>query len=115
VDLPVGSIVERLVGLQAQVPRDPYVSLWSRVRGFRLAELEAMLLDRRAHLDLAFGHRDLAFGHLDLAFGHLDLAFGHRDRAPDLRAGSERPADLSPVRSWRTDSAGRTGKGADVQ
>jgi hypothetical protein len=27
--------VERLVALQAQVPRDPYVALWSRLSGFQ--------------------------------------------------------------------------------
>jgi len=48
VDTPAAELVERLVGLQAQVPRDPYVSLWSRIRGFDPAELEAMLLERRA-------------------------------------------------------------------
>jgi hypothetical protein len=48
VDTTAAEIVERLVGLQAQVPRDPYISLWSRIRGFDAAELEGMLLQRRA-------------------------------------------------------------------
>ncbi|MGZ6341055.1 MAG: winged helix DNA-binding domain-containing protein, partial [Candidatus Limnocylindrales bacterium] len=31
VDRPIGVTIEGLVGLQAQVPRDPYISLWSRL------------------------------------------------------------------------------------
>ena len=31
--------VERLAGLQAQVPRPPFVGLWSRVDGFRREDL----------------------------------------------------------------------------
>ncbi len=42
----VGDMVEHLVGLQAQVPRDPYVALWARVRDFVPAALEGLLLDR---------------------------------------------------------------------
>jgi DNA glycosylase AlkZ-like len=45
---PVPVLVEHLVGLQAQVPRDPYVSLWSRLAGFEPADLERLLLDRAA-------------------------------------------------------------------
>ncbi len=48
VELPVADAIEELVGLQAQVPRDPYISLWSRLRGFDPAELERLLLERRA-------------------------------------------------------------------
>ena len=33
--LPVPESVERLVGLQAQVPGPPYAGLWTRLRGFR--------------------------------------------------------------------------------
>ena len=40
--------VERLVGLQAQVPRDPYVALWSRLDRFRPAALAEPVADRRA-------------------------------------------------------------------
>jgi hypothetical protein len=39
--------VGRLVGLQAQVPRDPYVALWSRLDGFRPEQLSALLEERR--------------------------------------------------------------------
>ena len=40
--------VERLVGLQAQVPRDPYVALWSRLDRFRPGALADPIADRRA-------------------------------------------------------------------
>jgi len=40
--------VDRLVGMQAQVPRDPYVALWSRVDGFDPATLSRAIARRRA-------------------------------------------------------------------
>lgn len=46
-DLPVLDAVEHLVGLQAQVPLDPYTALWSRLRGFDPASLARLLVDRR--------------------------------------------------------------------
>jgi hypothetical protein len=46
--IPALDAVERLVALQAQVPRDPYVALWSRVDGFRAETLSAALSERRA-------------------------------------------------------------------
>jgi len=39
--------VEHLVGLQAQVPTNPHVALWSRLDSFATDELDALLLDRR--------------------------------------------------------------------
>lgn len=40
--------VEHLVGLQAQIPLNPYTALWSRLERFRPDELAQLLLDRKA-------------------------------------------------------------------
>lgn len=48
VALPVSELLEHLVGLQAQVPRDPYIALWSRLGDFKPGDLELLLLERRA-------------------------------------------------------------------
>jgi Winged helix DNA-binding domain len=47
VDVPILDAVERLMGMQAQVPLDPYVALWSRLRAFDPTELGRLLLDRK--------------------------------------------------------------------
>lgn len=44
---PLGAI-ERLVGLQAQVPRPPYIGLWARLANFDRADLTALLVTRKA-------------------------------------------------------------------
>jgi hypothetical protein len=45
--LPVPETVARLVGMQAQVPGNPYVGLWSRVEGFRPAALSELIAARQ--------------------------------------------------------------------
>ena len=47
-DLPALDAVEHLVGMQAQVPLDPYTGLWSRLERFRPQGLAQLLLDRKA-------------------------------------------------------------------
>jgi len=39
-------VIEKLVGMQAQVPNDPYLALWTRIEGFQTADL-AQLFDQR--------------------------------------------------------------------
>jgi len=45
---PAPEVIEHLVGLQAQVPADPYVALWSRIDGFDPEELGQLITEHRA-------------------------------------------------------------------
>jgi hypothetical protein len=46
--MPVADALEHLVGLQAQVPDAPYVTLWSRLADFRPEALAELLTSRQA-------------------------------------------------------------------
>ncbi len=47
-EMPVPEALEHLVGLQAQNPRDPYLSLWARLDAFDPERLSELLASRRA-------------------------------------------------------------------
>ena len=44
---PAAEVVEHLVGMQAQEPRDPYVGLWTRLEGFDPGELGGLVSGRQ--------------------------------------------------------------------
>ncbi len=47
-NVTTAEMAERLVGLQAQEPRDPYVALWARIEGFRPDDLSDRIARRAA-------------------------------------------------------------------
>jgi hypothetical protein len=44
---PAAAVIEHLVGMQAQVPNQPYIGLWTRLQDFQPEELVKLTLDRR--------------------------------------------------------------------
>jgi DNA glycosylase AlkZ-like len=91
--------VEHLVGLQAQVPRDPYLALWSRLDGFRPEALAGLLLERkvvrttvmRATIHLVTADDCMLLRPLMQPVLDAELA-RHREFAPPLEG-----VDLEPV------------------
>ena len=47
-DVSITGAIERLVGMQAQVPIDPYVGLWSRLQDFQPDALGDLIAERQA-------------------------------------------------------------------
>jgi hypothetical protein len=100
-DHPVPDAVEHLVGLQAQVPGNPYVALWSRLSGFDPETLEQLLLERavvrivlmRGTIHLVTAADCLGLRALFQPVLDAELV-RHRDYAPQLRG-----VDLAPVLS----------------
>jgi hypothetical protein len=96
---PALEAVEHLVGLQAQVPLNPYTALWSRLERFRPDELAGLLVERqvvrtvvmRATIHLVSAEDCLLLR--PLVQSVLDAELGrHRDFSPALRG-----VDLDPV------------------
>jgi hypothetical protein len=89
---PALSAVERLVGLQAQQARPPFVGLWSRIEGFQREELLKLLTNRkvvratlmRATLHLMSARDYVAFRPTLQPMLSLGMKSVLRDRAKDL-------------------------------
>jgi hypothetical protein len=88
------SVIEHLVGMQAQSPQAPYVGIWSRTTGFRREALErqltsgavvkALVMRQTLHLVTL---RDYALIRAALAeTNHYDKLSAARRAAPSLRA-----------------------------
>jgi hypothetical protein len=97
--VPPLDAVEHLVGLQAQVPQNPYVALWSRLERFDPEILSGLLVDRkvvrtvvmRATIHLVTADDCLVLRPLCQPVLDGELA-RHRDHAPKLVG-----IDLAPV------------------
>jgi hypothetical protein len=98
-DLPVLDSVSHLVGLQAQVPLDPYHALWSRLARFRPGTLGSLLEERavvrivvmRGTIHLVTADDALTLRPLVQPVLDAELT-RHRDHAPALDG-----VDLRPV------------------
>jgi hypothetical protein len=91
--------VEHLVGLQAQVPHNPYPALWSRLEGFRPESLSELLERRevvrvgvmRGTIHLVTADDCLLLRPLVQPVFEAQL-WRHRDHSPGLRG-----VDLDPI------------------
>ncbi|MCA1693180.1 MAG: winged helix DNA-binding domain-containing protein, partial [Actinobacteria bacterium] len=96
---PALDAVRHLVGMQAQVPLNPYVGLWSRLEGFQHDELAGLLVSRqvvrtvvmRATLHLVTADDCLTLRPLMQPVLDGELA-RHRDFGPALRG-----IDMAPI------------------
>ncbi len=117
-DRSVLDVVHHLVGMQAQVPLNPYLGLWSRLRDFAPDDLGRLLLDRqvvrivamRGTLHLLTADDCLLLRPLMQPVLDAELA-RHRDYGPAL-AG----VDLTPVLAFaRTFLAERARTGPELR
>lgn len=91
-DMPVLDAVEHLVGMQAQVPLNPYIGLWSRLERFDPTTLAELIVERRAvrivamraTLHLVSGDDALRLRRLMQPVLDAELT-RHRDYTPALR------------------------------
>ena len=87
-DRPVLAAVEHLVGLQAQVPLDPYTGLWSRLAAFRPEQLGRLLESRAVVRTTVYLVRMSDFGEMN---GIYAKRFGSHRPARSTVAVAELP------------------------
>jgi len=83
-ELAPAEAVHHLVGLQSQVPHNPYTGLWSRLAGFRPASLSD-LLDRMPGTEAADGTRIFSVAYGEDAEGDLLKQISTRSNARSLK------------------------------
>lgn len=89
-DEPISGVAAQLVGLHATDPATPYLSLWARIAGFRVADLDAALYDTRTVL------KHLAMRRTLWLFSAHDLAVVQA-AASDRVAANERKKLIADV------------------
>ena len=108
-DLPVVDVVDHLVGMQAQVPLNPYLALWSRLTAFDPAELSDRL-QRASDAVEEFPHGFTASGHpvgCAIALKAIDVVMNEglsdnvRRLTPSFEAGMARLAQHPNIGEWR--------------
>ena len=82
--IPAVEAIERLVGLQSQAPIPPYYGLWTRLVGFRPAELSDLVTERRV-VRIALMRSTI----------HLVTARDARTLRPPLAAVAIRPVEAA--------------------
>jgi hypothetical protein len=94
--LPIPAAVERLVGLQAQVPNPPYIGLWIRLHAFQRDDLTRLMASRQIvraammrstlHLVTAADHQQLRQVHTTGACPRAERFFRSTGQGAGYRA-----------------------------
>jgi Winged helix DNA-binding domain len=106
--LPVPRAIERVGALQAQWSPSPYIALWTRLGGFRIAQLEralarktvvkATLMRSTLHITSTADYFAFAAAIVDARRARVERSFP--DTTVDAVAARLREATAEPPRSW---------------
>jgi hypothetical protein len=98
--LSAPAVIERLAGMQAQIPYSPYMGLWTRLRDFRREDLASLITDRqvvKATLMRGTLHLFTAADYVTLQPGLTRFV---KALIPQLRAEHDSEHLLAPARDF---------------